>query len=512
MNSEFDYVVVGGGTAGAIVARRLAELRAGTVCLVEAGPSDEGDQRVLVLRDCDLLLGSDLDYCYKVAPQERSNSDIVHNRARVLGGCSSHNAAACFRPPSFDLRRWVELGAQGWGPEDCEPFVKRVFERLNMEYPEPANRCDLAFLEAAQQAGFPLRLFGRDEVTGDCVGWFLLHKRGRLRTSSSTAYLHPLGQLPPDLRVCTGVRALRIVFDESRGAKGVETTDGMFGVRRELIVSCGAIDSPRLLLLSGVGPADQLRAVGVTPMADLPGVGQHLLDHPETVVNWESAQPVPSDSSQFWQCGLFSRTRAHHAVPDLEAVFTTSPYDELTKRRGFPTVEPGAGFAFAPHVTRSKVEGRVALRSGNADDAPWIDPRYYSDDGEDEATLIAGIRVARHLAEMPALKPWVRRELSPGASLRSDFELGEYVRSTTNTSHHLSGTCAMGAVCDRQSVVDDELRVHGVGNLRIVDASVFPSDVGVNPVVTVMMIAEKAAWHIGRPVSRSNRAQVAATD
>jgi choline dehydrogenase-like flavoprotein len=488
---EADYVVVGGGTAGAVVAARLAEQRSARVCLLEAGPSDEGDPRLLELRNWPCLLGSEFDYDYRIEPQARGNGRIRHSRGRVLGGCSSHNSAIAFRTPAVDLRAWEQRGAAGWGPEAMQEYFERVLERVGLETAPPDNACARAFVEAAQQAGFPLVPFNTGDIR-EGVGWFQLNKRGPYRQSSSVAYLHPLARLPSTLRVLTETPALRLVLDEANRAVGVETPRGTVRARSEVIVCCGAFDSPRLLLLSGVGPAAELRALGIPVRVDLPGVGAHLIDHPEGIVLWESNRPVPEVSTQFWEAGLFVRTDPALEWPDLMFHFGTVPFDLNTAPLGYPTA--AQAFCLTPNVTRARSEGCVRLRSADPAAPPRIDFRYFTDpEGHDERVMLAGIHLARRLAEQPALRAWIQRELAPGLEVQGDAALSEYARRTSNTVYHPAGTCRMGAAGDGLAVVDPALRVRGVGRLRVADASIFPAMIGVNPCLTCMAIGEKCA-------------------
>ena len=489
---SFDYIVVGGGTAGCIVAARLAENRDASVCLIEAGPPDT-DDRVLVLANYQILPGSELDYDYELEPQTRGNSLIRQSAARVLGGCASHNGGACFKTPDIDLEAWRSAGASGWGPTGCADAFTRVFARVPMEYPPAVNAAARAFLEAAEQAGYPTRTLGREDV-GRGAGWLLLHKRGELRMSTSVAYLHPLDQLPGNLELLTSVPVQRVLVDETRRAVGVETAAGVFAARRGVVLACGALETPKLLLLSGIGGAQHLRELDIPVVADLPGVGEHLLDHPESVVNWETSRPVPEESTQRWETAVFGHTRDGLPWSDVECIFAEERYDLYTGPRGYPSAPPGYGIALCPHVSRPRSEGVVRLRSRDPLAPPIIDPRFFTDaEGYDEQTLVAGVRLARRIGDMPALRSWIARESSPGVDVQGDAELSEYVRLTSNTSYHPAGTCRMGNPNDERVVVDPSLRVRGIEGLRIADASVFPAHVGVNPVATVMMVGERAA-------------------
>jgi choline oxidase len=273
---------------------------------------------------------------------------------------------------------------------------------------------------------------------------------------------------------------------------GVQTAGGPIYAEREVIVSCGAFDSPKLLLNSGIGPAGHLRSVGMHVVHDLPGVGEHLLDHPEGVVNWELSRPMPPEAVNFWEIGIFEKTQPDLPAPDLMMHLGIVVFDMQTKPAGYPTAEHG--FSLTPNVTRAKSEGTVQLRSADPADPPRIDFRYFTDpEGHDERVMVAGVRRAREIAAQGALREWIRCELTPGAGVQSDTAISEYVRSTANTVYHPAGTCKMGAAADPSAVVDPQLRVCGVQGLRVADASVFPTMIGVNPNITVMMIGERCA-------------------
>lgn len=490
---EFDYVVVGGGTSGCIVAARLAEEPSTTIALVEAGPSDEGDIRVLELRRCVEVMGSELDWDYWVEPQELGNRDVRFNRARVLGGCSSHNAAIAFKAPDYDLRLWEELGARGWGPDGCKPYFERVWEKVECEYGRVDNEWEQSAVEACTEAGYPRVEMGREDVS-EGAGFFLLHKNGELRTSSSISYLHPLAQLPENLVVMCDTEVERLVVGDDRVVRGVETSRGRILARREVIVAAGVINTPKLLMLSGIGPGWHLQELGIPICCDLP-VGEHLLDHHEGVVMWESTAQVPLESAQDWECGVFAKSDPALEAPDMLMTMGPVPYDLFTVGWGCPTAPPGRAFSMAPYVTRPQSEGWVRLKSPNSVDKPLIDPRYHTDpDGHDTRVLLFGMRLARRVASMPVLRDWVKRELAPGPGVADDSdEMIEYMRRTGNTTYHPVGTCRMGAVKDARTVVGPDLRVKGVERLRVADSSIFPTHVGVNPAVTGMMIGEKAA-------------------
>lgn len=492
MQPTYDYLVVGGGTSGVIVAVRLAEAGA-EVALIEAGPAGDADPRILNYRQWTSLLGTEYDYDYAIVAQERGNSLIRHARARVLGGCSAHNSVIAIAGTDLDMQIWAGRGAAGWGPEQTRPFFQRVFERVSITIPEPVNACARDFMAAAAAMGYPA-LDLRSPTIGEGAAWLPLNIKGETRQSSAVAYLFPLERRPPTLSVLTETSVRRIILGDNGEALGVATDRGPIMARREVILCAGAFDSPKLLLLSGVGPADHLRAVGVPLRHDLPAVGEHLQDHIECVAVWETGRPVPAESSQHWENGLFARTHPGTADFDMMLHFGTEPYYIDFAALGHPIAPAEHVFCMTPNVARPLSEGVVRLRSADPAAPPLIDPRYFSDTaGYDEQVLVEGIRIARRVAAQSPLAGWARRELAPGPDVQSDEELGRYVRRTSNTVYHPAGTCRMGAADADDAVVDPALRVRGLERLRVADASVFPTMIGVNLCMTVMMVGERCA-------------------
>lgn len=489
-NDIYDYLVVGGGTAGAVVAARLAGDPDASVCLVEAGPSDEGVREILELKRWQGLLGHpDFGQEFELEPQERGNSNILHSRGIMLGGSSSHNSAIAFKPTEGDMRRWETAGAAGWGPDGVAEYFARVSRTVNTEPSEWENPLVEAFLSAGEELGFPRLDFSQGVRKG--VGLFQLNKKGGLRQSSSAAYLHPLPELPANLTVLTSTRTRRVVFEGER-AVGVETDRGELRANEEIVLSTGAFDTPKLLMLSGVGSAEPLGMLGVPVVSDVIGVGENLLDHPEGVITWESRHPVPDETANYYEAGLFANVDPDSGAPDLMFHFGLEPFDMHTRPLGYPTAENA--FSITPNVTRARSRGTVRLRSADPEAPPAIDFRYFTDpEGYDERIMVEGVRLARELAASGALSEWVERELAPGPSAQSFEELSEYVRTTANTVYHPAGTARMGAPDDPDAVVDPELRVRGVEGLRVADASVFPNMISVNPCITCMMVGEKAA-------------------
>ncbi|WP_338758174.1 GMC oxidoreductase [Nocardia vulneris] len=510
-DSVFDYVIAGGGTAGCVLAARLSADPDVSVCLLEAGPSDVGDRAILELERWMHLLDSGYDWDYLVEPQERGNSFLRHARAKVLGGCSSHNSCIAFWPPAEGLDEWAALGAKGWSAAEVLPYVTRL-ENNDAPGPQhgrtgpvrlrdvpPVDPCGLAVLEAAAAVGLPTVQFNRGATVRNGAGWFQINAaEDGTRMSTSHAYLHPVLDSRPNLVVRTDCWVSEILFDDARNATGVRyqrpdrTGYDSVSARREVVVTAGAIDTPKLLLLSGIGPAEQLREIGIPVRVDAPGVGANLDDHVEGLVFWEAARPMVDTSTQWWEIGLFATTDDTLRLPDVMMHYGSVPFDMNTLRHGYPTTDNG--FCLTPNVTQGRSRGTVRLRSRDFRDRPKVDPRYFTDpDGHDERVMLAGIRLARKIAEQSPLRPWIARELAPGPEAGTDDELLSYIHATHNTVYHPAATARMGAPEDPMAVLDPELRVKGVSRLRVVDASAMPKLPAVNPNITVMAMAEKCA-------------------
>ena len=490
-NMHFDYVIVGGGTSGAVLARRLADDSSLTICLVEGGPAYENDPKVLLLRESLALVGNEVyDYDYPIAPQDRGNSKLRMSRARMLGGCSSHNDCWALRAPDEDMDRWAELGATGWDAEGTAAHFDRVFEEMRVHAVTKEASLSNAWIRAANELGLPTI----DNTAGDYsrgISWASLNEDRGVRVSTAVAYLYPLGKLPANLTLKLETLAHRIIIEDGT-ARGVQTDDGtIIYADKEVIVSAGAVDSPKLLMLSGIGPAEHLAEHGIDVICNLPGVGSNLSDHIETPVVWESSREA-GPSINGLDLALYAPIVNSDSF-DMQATIGhfsywlwAEPFDELPR--------PELAFCFAPNVARPASHGTVRLSSANPADKPVIDPAYFTDPGNrDEQILIEGIRLARRLAATEALRDWVVREVSPGPELRNDEELGAYARKYSNTVYHPTTTCKMGAPDDPDAVVDPQLRVRGLKGLRVADASIFPEIVRVNPNMTAAMVGSKAA-------------------
>ena len=508
MTEQFDYVVVGGGSAGAAVAARLSEDPNVTVCLLEAGPSDVGNENVLQLDRWMELLESGYDWDYLIEPQQNGNSFMRHARARVLGGCSSHNSCIAFWAPAEDLDEWESLGATGWGSESMFPLYQRLETNdapgehhgrsgpVNIRTVQPNDPCGSALLEACEQEGIPRTRFNSGTTVTNGANWFQINARAdNTRSSSSVSYLHPIMDERPNLEVRTNVRAKQVTFDGTR-ATGVQYLDAdqlhsrTAQARREVVLSTGAIDTPKLLMLSGIGPAEHLREVGLDVLVDSPGVGSTLQDHPEGVISWDAKQPMVNESTQWWEIGIFHTTQPGLDRPDLMFHYGSVPFDMHTVRQGYPTSENS--FCLTPNVTRARSTGTVRLQSRDFRDKPKVDPQYFTDP-HDIRVMSEGIKLARRIVEQSAMREWAGAELFPGPDVRTDDEIADYLGRTHNTVYHPAASVPMGSEEDPNTPLDPRLRVKGVQGLRVADGSAMPFLVAVNPNITTMAIGEKCS-------------------
>ncbi|UQI48288.1 GMC family oxidoreductase N-terminal domain-containing protein [Streptomyces sp. HU2014] len=496
-----DYVVVGGGTAGSVIASRLAEDPGTSVVVIEGGPSDIDRPDVLTLRRWLGLLGGDLDYDYPTTEQPRGNSHIRHSRARVLGGCSSHNTLISFKPLPGDWDEWATAGAEGWDAESMDPYFARLRNNIVAVDEKDRNAIARDFVEAAQAAIDVPRVEGfNKQPFHEGVGFFDLayHPEDNKRSSASVAYLHPHIEAGdrPNLRIMLETWAYKLELDGTR-ATGVRvrTKEGdeiLVEAGREVLLCAGAVDTPRLLLHSGIGPKADLDALGIPVVHDLPGVGENLLDHPESVIVWETHGPIPENSAMDSDAGLFVQRDPAANGPDLMFHFYQIPFTDNPERIGYE--KPPHGVSMTPNIPKPHSRGRLYLTSADPAVKPALDFRYFTDEDDyDGRTLVDGIKIAREIAKTEPLAGWLKREVCPGPEITSDEELSAYARQVAHTVYHPAGTCRMGAFDDEQAVVDPQLRVRGLDGVRIADASVFPTMPAVNPMIGVLMVGEKCA-------------------
>jgi len=522
---EFDYVIGGGGSAGCVLASRLTEDPEVTVCLLEAGPVDKS-----VLIHCPaglavLAKNGAANWAFQTVAQPGLNGRRGYQpRGRVLGGSSSVNAMIYLRGQPRDYDDWAAEGNAGWSWSEVLPYFKRAEHNergadawhgsggpLNVKDLTTPNRFGGVFVEAGKQAGYPHNP-DFNGASQEGVGVYqVTHKNGE-RHSVAKGYLTPhLGR--PNLTVVTSAHTNRIVFD-GRRASGVEVRVGnetkVFLARREVLLSAGALQSPQLLMLSGIGPAEHLRALGIEVRHDLPGVGGNLHDHVDVVQVLDA--PHLKDlfglsltgmvntikgifewrkhrrgmlTTNFAEAGGFIRSRPEEERPDLQLHFVIGKLVDHGRKTVF-----GHGYSCHVCLLRPKSRGSLRLASADPKAAPLIDPNFLADP-DDLQRLVRGFKAMRHILEQPALAAHGARELAASADARSDAEIEAFIRSHADTIYHPVGTCRMGP--GPMDVVDAELRVRGVQGLRVVDASIMPAVVSGNTNAPTVMIAEKAA-------------------
>jgi len=540
-NHEFDYLIVGAGSAGCVLANRLGEDPAVNILVLEAGPMDKSWTIDMPSAVGLVVGGTRYNWSYSSEPEPYLDGRRIGTpRGRTLGGSSSINGMVYLRGHARDYDGWAAQGCDGWSYQDVLPYFKRAQTHadgaddyrgatghLHVTPGDTTTPLCAAFLAAGAQAGYGLS----EDLNGyrqEAFGPVDRTTRDGRRWSTSRGYLRE-ALARGNVQVLTDALALRILFDGKR-AVGIEYEhDGQTRqalVRREVALTAGAINSPQLLLLSGIGPAAELQALGIAVKLDLPGVGRRLNDHPDTVVQYLCKRPVSlypwtSAPGKWWigarwfvshdglaasnhfEAGAFIRSRAGVEFPDLQLTFMP-----LAVKPG--SVDLVQGHAFQVHIDlmRPTSLGSVTLNSADPRQAPRILFNYLETE-QDRADMRAGARLVREIIDQPAMAAFRGEELVPGAQAQSDEALDAWARQVTETGYHASGTCKMGPASDAEAVVDPQLRVHGLDGLRVVDASIMPMIVSGNTNAPTVMIAEKASDMMrGRPPLPRSRAAV----
>jgi choline dehydrogenase len=528
--TEYDYIVVGAGSAGCVLAHRLSEDPNCSVLLLEAGGSDRNWRIEMPSALAHAFANMAFNWGYETEPEPHLNGRrIRHLRGRILGGSSSINGMMYIRGHARDYDQWAQSGCEGWTYADVLPYFRRAegHDRggdryrgadgpLQVTSPEMRNPLFRAFIEAGVEAGYPRT----DDVNGYQQEGFGRADRttshdGR-RMSAARAYLRPI-ERRANLTIVSGALVRRVVVEKGRatGVAYARSADGesVAHAAREVILTAGAINSPQLLMLSGIGPAEELRRHGLPVLADLPGVGANLHDHPDIPIKRACLLPVsmhsdlglygrikiglrwfllhdgPGASNHLEAIG-FIRSRAGIEHPDLQLNFLPMAIAAEERRSG---VSIGRhGFTVFIDFLRPTSRGRLCLRSADPRAHPSLLFNYLQTQHDIDA-LIAAVRLTREILAQPALAQFCGEELLPTADIRSDAEITAWLREHVGTSYHPVGSCKMGRDTDRMAVVDASCRVFGIERLRVVDGSIMPTAISGNTNAPIIMIAEKAA-------------------
>ena len=521
MAQQFDYLVIGGGSAGCVVAARLSEDPSVSVCLLEAGPPDKSLYIHVPTGIIRLPFHAKYNWRFQTKPQASMNDRAIFTpRGKTLGGSSSINAMVYIRGNRLDYDEWADLGNDGWSWADVKPYFLKAENNeqftdehhaqggpLNVTFPRIRNPLEKDFVAAAESLQYNFN----PDFNGDSQEGVGIHQATQIngrRCSTAVAYLHP-AMKRPNLTVLTNTPVKKVILDNGR-ASGVEIVDGrQVNCTREVILSAGAIISPKILLLSGIGDPADLVHHGIKLAHELKGVGKNLQDHAavgaamrtKSRVPWGFSWPkMPSFvldffkyiffqhgwfSAQIIESGGFIKSRPNLMRPDIQLVF-------IPGHRAHPPnmVEIGHGYAAVAVLLRPQSRGAITLASANPQDPPVIDPHFFSQE-HDLDTLLWGLKECRRLINSTVFDKYHPWETLPGPDVQTDEELKEYIRNWGGTIFHPAGTCKMGN--DDLAVVDARLKVHGLEGLRVVDLSVVPTIVGGNTNAPTIMIGEKAA-------------------
>ena len=503
VQNTFDYIIIGAGSSGCVMANRLSADSSVRVLLLEAGGPDNGDPAITTPGRWTALIGSKFDWGYSTEPEPGlQNRRIAFPRGKVHGGSSAINAMTFIRGHRLCFDRWKDAGNTGWGYEDVLPLFRRIERNesgeteyrggdgpLAVSYCTDPHAGHKAFLAASWQNGFKAdaRFDFNEPAPNNIAGYYQKNILDGKRHSVAAAFLAPV-LTRPNLEVRSHAHAAKLLF-EGRKAVGIEyLRDGkreQARASREIVVCSGVIDSPKLLMLSGIGPADQLKIHGIAVVADVAGVGRNFQDHLKLSIRWNGKTELPGSTVT---AGMFTRSS--------QSAFGTPPDLQFYVGRGTET--PDKFVTITVSLVQPKSIGEVRLRSADPLVPPIIHGNYLQEQADVNA-MVRGVHLARWFGEAEAYAPLRADEIAPGPSMKSDANLTAFVRRDTDTIFHGAGTCKMGPDTDSAAVVDPSLRVRGVEGLRVADASIMPEVVNATTNAACVMIGEKAAELIRRP-------------
>ena len=502
--SAYDFVIVGAGSAGSVLAHRLSENPAVRVLVLEAGNSQippDIETRIQTPAAWPTLLGSEVDWGYRSVPQPAlGGRETYEPRGKLSGGTSNLYVLMHIRGHASDYDGWEALGCTGWNYQSVLPYFQKLEDQeddtgpwigkggpialLNAGVHDP-NPTSRAFIEACRELGYAYTEdFNGPQMEG--TGWHHVNIRDGKRCSAREGYLFP-ALARPNVTLSANAQATRLLF-EGRRCVGVEySQNGTLQTARadrEVLVCAGAIESPKLLLLSGIGNPDHLRQFGISVVAALPGVGENFHNHVLTGLIQGTARPVPPGNLNLSEAALFYKSDPAQSGPDIQIAFVHVPFDIIVGQANPNSV------SILPGVVRPTSRGWVRLASGNPLDKPLVNPNYLSTE-EDTRRLVDAVKRSRDIFATRAFAEWVTGEVLPGPGVSTDAQLREFVRQRADSYHHQAGSCKMGT--DEMAVVDPDLNVRGLERLRVVDASVMPVVPSGNCHAGILMVAEKCA-------------------